>query len=364
MMENYANLWKRVETFETSLQDKFEKLQQKLADSHQTFEEIVGHMSDGLIFTNLQGSISLFNPAAEKITGSLRSKLIGDSFWEHFSDTLFGFSMREALTTPGDAQRRILLTLNGLNHSKEIEISASSVPQKGVLMLIRDRTKMQQLEMSALQSDRLKELGEMAATLAHEIRNPLGGIAGFASLLEKEIKDPAHLRMVRLILEGANTLNGLVTNVLDYARPFHLHFASTDLCELVKETLEMAKADPLALPCLFLTDVDSFLVSADKRKLKGVLWNLLRNAFETTSEEILIILRSDGSLSVKDQGPGIAVSDLEKLFTPFFTTKPQGTGLGLADAYKTIQAHGGSLTVDSSEKGTTFTIKLPGSHAD
>lgn len=362
---NFQTAWERFAALETTLLDKFEKLQKKLEDSHQTLEEIVGHMSDGLIFITLQGTISLFNSAAEALTGCKRSLLIDSPFSEHFDDALFGFSMSQALASSIYMQRRIFLTLNESELSKEIDISVSSIPQKGILMLLRDRQEIQQLEMSAHQSDRLKELGEMAATLAHEIRNPLGGIAGFASLLARDLKDPEQVKMVHHILEGATALNALVTNVLDYARPLSLHFMPTDLRELVAETLELAKADSLACPCDFEMPPESCIFSLDRKRMKGVLLNVLRNAFEAPSERVSITLTPDGSLSIADQGPGISAANLEKLFTPFFTTKAQGTGLGLAEAYKTVQAHGGSLTVQSTEgKGTTFTIKLQRDYGD
>lgn len=357
-MEQVYNWLERFSALETTLLEKLDGLQKKLEESHQTLEEIVGHMSDGLIFITFHGTISLFNPAAEALIGCSRSLLIGSSFSDHFSDQLFGFSMQDALVSSSMTQRRVFLTLN---ESKEIEVSASTIPLKGILLLLRDRREIHLLERSAHQSDRLKELGEMAATLAHEIRNPLGGIAGFASLLARDLKDPEQLKMTHHILEGVTALNALVTNVLDYAKPLNLHFTPTDLRELVNETLELAKADPLACPCDFQAPSTSCIASVDRKRMKGVLLNILRNAFEAPSDHVTINLSSDSSLSISDQGPGISDANLEKLFTPFFTTKPHGTGLGLAEAYKIVQAHGGAMSVQSTEGiGTTFTIKLQG----
>ncbi len=332
------------------LEQRFEALRSKFETSHQTLEQIVAHMSDGLIFVSLKGTITLFNSAAAAITDVAQEKALNSPFWDHFSDTLFGFPLEQALKN-GHTPGRIVLSLS---NGREIEVAPSFIPKKGLVLLLTDRTELKQLESTLQQSDRLKELGEMAATLAHEIRNPLGGIEGFASLLKRELTDPAHQQMLGAILEGSRTLNMLVTNVLEYARPLTLHFAPTDMAPFIQETVRLAEAS--GYTCLVRIEKNHTL-SIDPHRMRLVLLNLIRNAFEAHSKSVEIVLTHKGTVCVIDQGEGIADERLDKIFTPFFTTKTTGTGLGLPEAYKVMQAHGGSITVDSKVgKGTCMTL--------
>lgn len=341
---------KRLEEAHEQLQKRFNELKAKFDASHQTLEQIVSHMSDGLIFVTQKGIVALYNPAAEAITDIPQEEVLGTPFWDHFPDDFFGFPLGNALKnsrTPG----RILLSLS---NGREIEAAPAAIPEKGMLLLLNDRTELKQLEKSVQQSDRLKELGEMAAALAHEIRNPLGGIEGFAALLKRELQKPAQKRMAESILEGSRTLNALVSNVLEYTRPLALHFKPTDLEAFIYETAEFARS------CGYCCEVrieKNSTVSIDPGRMRLVLLNLIRNGCEAGSSFVEIVLTEDGRILVKDKGEGIAQEQLEKIFTPFFTTKARGTGLGLSEAYKVMRAHGGTITVDSKVgKGTCITL--------
>lgn len=350
----------RLESAYAGLNDEFKQMREKLETSHQTLEQIITHMSDGLIFISQEGLITLFNPAASRITKRAQQELIGLPYHDFFSDQFFGFSLQQALLTPPQHQR-LLLTFFDKTSSLDVEIALSSVPGRGILLLLTDRTKLQQLEKSVLQQDRLKELGEMAATLAHEIRNPLGGIEGFASLLKRDLEHSAHKTMIDAILEGTHALNHLVTNILDYARPILLHFSPVDLVVLIEKTLQLSAAD--SRPCLFISEVDSYIASVDSTRILFVLLNLIRNAYEAGSKTVQIVLKKDGTIEIQDDGIGISKKDIAQVFTPFFTTKTTGIGLGLAEAHKVMEAHGGSLSIHSEEdKGTTITIKMRGNH--
>ncbi|MCC5831688.1 MAG: ATP-binding protein [Chlamydiales bacterium] len=341
---------KRLEEAHELLQKRFDELKAKFDASHQTLEKIVSHMSDGLFFVTQEGIVTLYNPAAASIIEIPQEMVLGRPFWDHFCDELFGFPLANALKngrTPG----RILLTLS---NEREIEVAPTLIPEKGIVLLLNDRTQLKQLENSVQQSDRLKELGEMAATLAHEIRNPLGGIEGFASLLKRELKEPLQQRMVDSILEGSRTLNSLVINVLEYARPLALHFELTDLAAFIQETAELAQS---CGHCCKVKIESRCTASIDPCRMRLVLLNLIRNGCEAGSSFVEIILTKAGKVVIKDRGEGIAEEKLEKIFTPFFTTKTTGTGLGLSEAYKVMQAHGGTITVDSKlGKGTSITL--------
>ncbi len=223
--------------------------------------------------------------------------------------------------------------------------------------------------------DRLAALGEMAAGLAHEIRNPLGAIKGAAQFL-----DPKHLpneeaEFVEVIVEEVNRLNGVVTAFLDYSRPLKQTFGPTDLQEVVTRTLKLIVNDVPKSVTIKEELSDSLpRVDADAEQLKQVLINLVQNAVQAMGDkpgEILIRTSKPErfgdfrapeqvELQVSDNGPGIPSDQQLNIFVPFFTTKQKGTGLGLAICQRIVKNHGGTISVQSKMgEGTTFTIRLP-----
>ncbi|MFN0064878.1 MAG: two-component system sensor histidine kinase NtrB [Chlamydiales bacterium] len=331
----------------------YQKLEEKVADLGARLEEshlILEHISEGILFVTKEGVVSLFNPALERLTAVDRKAILHRPFAHYFDDELFGFSMQNALSS--STHHRSLLTLQTPQEEREVEVSATPIQNRGVAVLVQDRTRLYQLEQMVRHNDRLKDLGEMAATLAHEIRNPLGGIEGFASLLAQEMKESSQSAMIAAIIQGSRALNSLVTNVLDYARPLDLHFQPTDLVAIVREAVSWSGK------CKEEYQIDSWPISADKERLKLAFLNLLRNAFEV-SDEVTVRITKEGIVEIEDRGPGIEKDHLEKIFTPFFTTKTKGTGLGLPEAQKVVQGHGGKIVVESIKgKGTTFRVEL------
>jgi|GEM_PF-1997392 len=340
------------------LQKQFYELKEKWEASRLTLEQLTTSMSDGMMFVSLEGIISLYNPAAAELIGFTLEAVLHKPYQACFSDSLFGFSMQEALSQK-EIHQRVFLRLN----EKEIEISTSSVPEKGILIFMFNRTEHQKLQKSLTHAERLQELGEMAATLAHEIRNPLGAVAGFASLLQRDITAPSHQKMISAILEGTSSLNALVTQVLDYAKPMRLHFEPLNLTQLVQEVCTASQTSHPTTHYCFHSALMEYVVLLDKTQIKHVLNNILYNAAESGATVVDITLTDQGTLTIKDNGSGMDHKTLQKIFTPFFTTKAKGTGLGLAASLSVIKAHGGTLEVSSEEgKGTQFTLSL-GSYA-
>ena len=235
--------------------------------------------------------------------------------------------------------------------------------------MIRDITEIRHLQQIASRQDRLQELGEMAASVAHEIRNPLGGIEGFASLLKRDLKDsPKMQEMAQYIVEGSQTLNKLVTNILNYSRPISIQLEPTLLSTLINSTLSLIQADKNYKENIifnFTSPDNEKKISLDPQLFKLALINLLINATQAMPDggKISITLlekKGQAILEVSDSGEGIPPKNLEKIFSPFFTTKETGNGFGLSEVYKLVQAHGGLIEAKSQLKiGTTFTIKLP-----
>jgi signal transduction histidine kinase len=228
--------------------------------------------------------------------------------------------------------------------------------------------------------DRLAALGEMAAGLAHEIRNPLGAIKGAAQCLDPRQLPGEEQEFVEVIVEEVNRLNGVVTAFLDYARPLKQSFVPTDLNEVISRTMKLIQNDvPARVTLRQELDTSIARVDGDPEQLKQVLINLVQNAIQALGDRPgTIVVRSarpdrfgdfrGGELveaQVADDGPGIPAEQQLNIFVPFFTTKQKGTGLGLAICQRIVKSHGGTIGVQSKpQEGSTFTIRLPALPSD
>ncbi|WP_415835450.1 ATP-binding protein, partial [Corallococcus soli] len=225
--------------------------------------------------------------------------------------------------------------------------------------------------------DRLAALGEMAAGLAHEIRNPLGAIKGAAQCLDPKKLPGEDGEFLDVIVEEVNRLNGVVTAFLDYSRPLKQSFGPTDLNEVVTRTMRLIQNDmPATAELAVELDLRLPRADGDAEQLKQVLINLVQNAVQamgnqkgcitvrTEKPERFGDLRSAGGefveVRVSDNGPGIPLDQQPHIFVPFFTTKQKGTGLGLAICQRIVKNHGGTISVQSKVgEGTAFIIRLP-----
>lgn len=356
------------------MQDVQEKTKQLDRVTHY-LDSILKNITEGLIFVSHTGIITTYNAAAEKILGHKQKDVLFTSFAEKFSDEAFGFSMSAALkkhSCPGINYAKYVYKER---FEKELEVSTSPVfrksrTQQGIILVFRDITK-QRLQMKKEQQNkRMQELGQMAATVAHEIRNPLGGIEGFASLLQSDLqKDhPEWSQMAGYIIEGSKTIGRLIENVLRSARPLSPQIQETDIVAILEEIKKQVEIDPHFPKTIQIRSQPyqpSIPLLADAAMIRSALLHLVRNACQAIVESglvhITVFTKEDNVIiTIKDSGRGIAPEHLDRLFSPFFTTKEGGTGLGLYETYRIIQSHSGHIEVKSSlECGTLFIITLP-----
>lgn len=365
------------------LQETNEKLHQKIAELNTItnyLKCVLDNMVQGILFVDINGIVTTCNRSAENILRTDSQALLFHSFWDHFDDRVFGFSIRHALehqqnemvdcityTSPNNLQTELEVTANFVE--KTTTADNDSIHSQGILIMLRDISEMRYLQIRANRADRMKLLGEMAAQVSHEIRNPLGGIKGFASLLKRDlVQFPEQQKLANYIVEGANTLNRIVGRILHYTRPIQTHLENIDLLLLLTELKQHILADTninqqnlsVSIECFHKT----LFLLLDASLLKSAILNLMVNSIQAMPHGGKLTLTvycqpSHTILTITDTGTGISQENLSKLYSPFFTTKPDGNGLGLAEAQKVIQAHGGTIDVTSTiGKGTTFTIKF------
>lgn len=385
----FSGLQGRFNAIQAQLQENRLKFDAKLAElqfiSHY-LDAILNHISQGLIFIDATGIITTWNPAASALLGKTQEEVLFHSFWEFFSDTFLGFSLKEALQTKTCPSSSFIALSQPDGRQIELEVEttfmeasaqaypldqrASSPPLvQGLLILIRNVTEVRRLQLLAHRHERLKEVGELAAMVAHEIRNPLGGIKGFASLLCQDLAPQPELQqMAASILEGVEGLNRFVTSILNYTRPFQPKLETINLVPFMQELIELIKMDKAFnshVQCQVQASEPSIEALIDPFLLKSAVLNLLVNALQAMPNggTLTIDLNQTGNeaiIQVKDTGVGIAPEHLQKIFSPLFTTKTSGNGFGLAEVHKVVQAHQGIIDVQSQvQVGTVFTIKLP-----
>lgn len=357
------------------LKERVDTLNKELEQTNKYLESLLESMTSGVAAIGADGTITTFNKTAEEITGLQAASVVGRHYDSVFNNGNRFFHLTQFMSgrrrqAAGEAD---LVRKDGSR--VPVEYNCSIVLDKngntlGAVQVFRDLTVLRRLEEQARRSERLAALGEMAAGVAHEIRNPLGGIAGIAGLLEKDLPDgDPRKRLASSIVEGARSLNHVVSSLLNYTsplRPARRRFKLQDILAPILSLLQAeisAKDIELRVPP-GLPDQE---VDADPDLLKQVLLNLMSNAIEAMAGGGALSLscrKADRGrfleVTVRDTGPGIPPEHLDKVFNPFFTTKESGIGMGLAMAHKIIEAHGGRISVSSRiGEGAAFSVCLP-----
>ena len=346
-----------------------------LADLRALHERIVESIRSGVITTDLQGRIYTFNAAAEEITGYKAAEIRGHDASMFFGDMSrqINDSMNAAVT--GKVSPRFqadCLTPNGLALRLGFTIaplSSESGETTGMVITFQDLTDIRALEETWRRQDRLAAVGRMAASIAHEIRNPLAAMRGSIQMLRAEMDgDTEQAQLMEIILRESDRLNKIVADYLNYARPRPAELKNVDLRGLISDTFKLLRNSDEILDGHKLEDHlpdRPAIVSGDPEQLKQVCWNIARNALKAMPEGGKFrasLEQVDGHrlrLSFTDDGCGMTPEQVEHLFEPF-TSTTGGTGLGLSIVYQIIRDHSGTINVRSRVgKGSTITIELP-----
>lgn len=348
-----------------------------------SYEDILENLSEGLIAVDMHGRVSIFNQSAEKMAGVSRSLVIGRGLKDAFRRDERLVEMLTKTLKDGrlfaEYEEKLHRRLGG---TIPVGITTSQVFDPdgnltGAVALIKDLSGIKSLEAGSLHKERLAYIGTFAANLAHEIKNPLSGIRGAAQLLAKKVKDESLFDYMSVIMKEADRLNLILNDMLDFARPARLEKKPLNIHKVLDSVVLLLKdgLGPEAIVRAYDPSIPDVL--GDEGRLTQVFLNLVKNAKEALDKngEIRLSTRiitefhliEDGSatgkmvsIEVRDNGCGIKEGDLEHIFTPFFTTKPKGSGLGMAITLKIVKEHNGLLKIDSTPgEGTVVTVYLP-----
>ena len=351
------------------------------------FRHVVSSMRNGVIAIQRDGMIALVNDEAYRIFGLPRPPQdTGQPFSEVFRerpDLIRVLSGAFEMTTlPNRAELRLkdVDRVIGYTLSQVRDDHGRGI---GAVMFFKDLTHVEQREERERLRDRLASLGEMAAGIAHELKNPLAGIEVMAGLLRRQVSElPDAQSLVADILSEAKLANSIVVEMLEFVRPIRLQVEQTDVAEVLHQAVTTAesKVSRGAVELTLNIDRSLPLVDGDHNQLCQVFTNLLTNAFEAldgkgrvTVTAAVQLMEQDPAFTtdnpapvrmlvveVADDGPGVQADQNDRIFDPFFTTKPQGSGLGLPIVRKIVDAHDGRIDLDSSPgKGTRFRVTLP-----
>ncbi len=355
----------------------FNKLHEKdirLSKLQVLHETIVKNIPSGVVTTDLSGRITSFNTAASQIIGVEISATIETIWWDLFNweglkKQYENLIRQETLQRfEGEIEKK-----DGSHCFLGITISLLRNDQKetiGVIGIFQDLTHLKKLEEEMNQKRWLAVIGEMAAGMAHEIRNPLTALSGSVQLLksEKTLSADNH-RLMEIVLYETERLNKIITQFILYAKPLPPCRKPVSLKELLYDSLELIKNAPEAAKQVIRTVMEveqGTMLFVDPDQMKQVFWNLSINAFAAMPQGGTLTLRVKMlpkrraiEISFQDTGSGILRENLPKIFYPFFTTKSSGSGLGLPQVQRIIEQHAGNIEVTSTQQGTVFKIQLP-----
>ena len=334
-------------------------------------------MDNAVISVDNNGIIKTFNLKSEEIFGKKRKEVLNKDCQEVLNLNVEGECIfKKCLLTRKNIDQEIILEEKGLK-KKILEVNSSFLTGEvgditGMVVVIRDITEIKNLNEEVARHKRLAALGKLSAGIAHEIRNPLSSIRGLAQFVYNSFsKTDERKEDLNTIIQEVDRLNKLVVQVLDYAKLKELNLTSFSLNNLVNKIVVLFKQEIKNKQIIFYLELSSdiSLIEADKDQIRQILMNVVINAIQAIPEKGKIKIKTEKDLLrgepavklvIEDNGIGIAEKDLNQIFDPFFSTKEQGSGLGLSIVYKLVEGHQGEIKVESKEgEGTKFIIFLP-----
>lgn len=357
----------RYRTATEELSEKTEDLEKLQSLSDVVFES----MTSGIVVLDDRGQIRSMNSASARMLGLEGPSAAGSMT----SDVFQGIPMEDLLEKAPDRGLNrwegSFTDDSGRERTLGLSISPLKEPELGYVVIFTDLTELREMENKLRVTEKLSAIGRMAASIAHEVRNPLASMSGSIQILKKDLDlGSEDLKLMDIVLKETERLNVLVGDFLAYARPPTPHFEDVDLCEIIQDVVRLLRNTALGSEINLSTQLpkERAILSVDRSQMHQIIMNLVKNSAEAIDRKgnITISLRrvrngpGEGSvLAVSDDGPGIPEEILPRIFEPFITSKVSGTGLGLAIVYQLVQIHQGTVDIRTEEGlGTTISIHL------
>src|SRR5277367_4095850 len=359
---------------------KITQVGQQLRGVHEFFStmrenmnSVMSGLEDGLLLFTREARAVMISPAAEKFIGAQSGQLLGRRVTEIFP---VGHPLRDALHLEGDelsevASETVLQTPDG---PKRVGVSVQAIQEDGermgALVTLRDLDSLENINTQLQVSERLAALGRITAGVAHEVKNPLNSMRLWLENLKESIPlepDSNGAQAVQVLDKEIDRLDAVVKRFLDFTRPMEIRLEATHLPDLLREVLEIARPQfqKANVQVAQLLPIDVPEVYVDRALLQQAVLNLVLNAVDAMPEggQLRVVLSRRGDMAeiaVGDTGRGISPENRQKIFQLFFTTRPGGSGIGLASTFRIVQLHNGSIDFTSEVgRGTTFRIELP-----
>jgi len=360
---------------------EFEHLGQDFNLMVTTLNRYLLGMIGGVITVNREGKILAMNPIAEFILGYRTEEIAGQSVHDLKAAGL-ATDMLLGLVEKTLAQQKPVATCElplMVREGRPIKLSVSTSLLRdqqdivvGVVIQFKDLARLRRVQDQMQQADRLASLGRLAAGVAHEVRNPLGSIKGLVQLLSEDLRDAQKRRYAEIIIQEVDRLNRVVADLLKFAQPSSSELKAAQLNNLVRQAVMLAGFERMKREITLREEYDDRIpeIEAEGERLVQAFLNILLNAIQAIPEsgEVWVKTALVGAvheppllaiLEIGNTHSIIPAKDLKKIFDPFYTSKEQGTGLGLTIAHQIITAHGGKIEVKSGDDKTVFTIELP-----
>jgi len=352
------------------------------------YEGLVSGLPDALVGVDTELRVILWNPAAEDLLGRSARRVLGRTLKEVFApETSLVRHLTDTLAT-GESRSESSAVVEGLD-GRPVHVSVVTAPLAGrsgavtsAVAVVRDISRLRQLEAEVRRGETLAAAGQMAIGLAHEIRNPLSAIRGAAQLMQRELGDEARWgEYTSVLLKEVTRVNSIIEMLLDVGRPVTLRVVPLNVHQLLERVALLLEEEAASRRITFVRRYDPSLppILADEDRIMQVFHNLVRNAIEAMPGGGRLTLvtrlsmnplfakvdlgqgqRSMAEIQIADEGVGIPEATRAKLFTPFFTTKERGLGLGLALCHRIVDEHGGAIQVTSEPgRGTAMSCFLP-----
>jgi PAS domain S-box-containing protein len=361
VVETFHELVSKLKEKERELEILRQKAEDRVVIIEGYNENILQSVPSGVVSFDEELRITKVNFTAEKILEVKREMVLGKYHTEVLNKPITDLLKEKktiergeiSYTTPSG--RRIWL---GLNLSPLKDKEGKTI---GQILVFTDITQLKALEAQMELRSRLSSLGEISAGIAHELRNPMAVIAGYTKLLSKKVDDSLKIT-VNAIAKEINVMNRIISDFLSFAKPAELNISDVDLKAIIENCV--ATTTGVRNDIKTNLDIDGLpIMQGDDVLLRQAFTNLIQNAVESMPTGGKLSIKSSLGdfieVSINDTGPGIAENIVDKIFLPFFTTKDKGTGLGLSIVQKIIVSHGGTIFIDSSNKGATFRIRFP-----